>query len=154
MNIFVLSTDPAEAAELQCDKHVVKMILETVQLLCTVKHLYNEPAHYKPTHKNHPCTKWAAESKENFEWLKKHGLALCREYTFRYGRIHKAQSILESLEPPDNMPSLGLTPFVKAMPSELQEIKDPVEAYKAYYRKYKRHFASWTKRPEPDFMKE
>lgn len=38
MNIFVLSEGPVEAARMQCDKHVVKMIVETAQMLCTVGH--------------------------------------------------------------------------------------------------------------------
>ena len=36
MNLFILSLDPVEAANDQCDKHVVKMVTETAQILCTV----------------------------------------------------------------------------------------------------------------------
>lgn len=72
MNIFVLSLDPFEAASMQCDKHVVKMVLETAQILSTVKTLLNEEgAPYKPTHVNHPCVTWAKIT-ENRRWLTWH----------------------------------------------------------------------------------
>lgn len=39
MNIFYLSHDPREAAAFHCDKHVVKMIVETAQMLSTAHRL-------------------------------------------------------------------------------------------------------------------
>lgn len=54
MNIFYLSRDPVLCAEMHCDKHVVKMILETAQLLSTAHWELGSTAPYKPTHKNHP----------------------------------------------------------------------------------------------------
>ena len=81
MNIFVLSEDPIEAAQMQCDQHVVKMTLETAQMLCTP--FPNGSAPYKHTHYNHPCNVWVRESKANFIWLCDHGDALAQEYTDR-----------------------------------------------------------------------
>lgn len=141
MNIFVLSTCPIEAATMQCDKHVVKMVLETAQMLCTVGH-----GSYKRTHQNHPCTIWAGRSIENFEWLIAHGLALCEEYTYRYSRRHKTQDVIEAIRPPADFPELGLTSFALAMPDEFKNV-DPVLSYRAYY--HSKTFCRWTKRNPP-----
>ena len=98
MNIFVLHSDPIKAAQMMCDKHIVKMILESNQMLSTVarKHGYNAP--YRSTHGNHPCTLWAGESNANWYWLIRHSRALCEEYTARYGRTHKSQAVPEWAE--------------------------------------------------------
>ena len=103
MNIFLLSLCPIEAVQ-QCDKHVVKMPIESAQMMCTAGH-----GSYKPTHQNHPCTRWATLSEANFEWLTAHALALCDEYTYRYGRRHKSQDVIEAVKPPIEFPLVGLT---------------------------------------------
>jgi hypothetical protein len=90
MNIFYLDRDPIEAARLQCDRHVVKMILETAQLLSTAHNeLDGGQIAYKSTHKNHPSAVWARASAENYYWLQRHLGALGHEYFRRYGRVHK-----------------------------------------------------------------
>lgn len=99
MNIFQLSETgcPVEAAQMHCDKHVIKQLLESVQILCSVYHI--KASHldipYKLSHKNHPSCIWTRSSRGNFEWLIQHSKALCEEYTKRYGKIHKSQAILE-----------------------------------------------------------
>jgi hypothetical protein len=70
MNIFVLDTDPQIAAGFLCNKHVVKMSLESAQMLCSA--FENGEAPYKRSYYNHPCTKWARESQANYEWLLAH----------------------------------------------------------------------------------
>jgi len=143
MNIFVLSSNPVEAAQMQCDKHVVKMCLETAQMLSTI---VGGP--YKPTHANHPCTLWAASSKGNFLWLKEHGLALCAEYTYRYSKIHKSEAVIQNADVPDTISHIDFVlEFVQCMPPEYKQ-EDAVAAYRAYYHS-KAHFAKWTKRPIP-----
>ena len=72
MNIFVLHKDPKIAAQMACDKHVIKMILETAQMLCTAARTKGAWAPYKQTHKKHPCTLWAAATKANWVWLTTH----------------------------------------------------------------------------------
>lgn len=149
MNIFVLDLDPRQAAQMQVDKHVVKMILETAQLLSTARFLYGASGTYKPTHQGHPCTKWAAESAHNYAWLWHHGMALCEEYTFRYGKRHKSQDLFEGeLRHIPAIPRIGRTPFAQAMPDEFKH-PDPVIAYRRYYIGAKAHFAKWTNRAEP-----
>lgn len=179
MNIFVLSRDPREAAEFHCDKHVVKMILETGQMLCAahwigwqrslnigsglkrhelLARMSEEiPAHllppWKMTHVGHPCTQWAQKSVENYEWLLYLGVSLCREYTARYGRTHKAEHVYVWLtdHTPPSFESAGLTPFAIAMPDDCKVSDDPVECYRQYYRVHKRYMAKWKTR-EPDWF--
>ena len=156
MNIFVLSLDPREAAEYHCDKHVVKMILETAQLLyCSHWMLDPEnlpPIAYKKTHPNHPCSIWIRESIENYRWLSELGIALCNEYTYRYGKRHKTQDHLEWLYthiPP--LPMVERTQFRMAMPNEFK-CEDPILAYHAYYLIAKERMLIFTKRPPPPFI--
>lgn len=143
MNIFVLHNDPVVAAQMMCDKHVVKMILESNQMLSTVarKHGYDAP--YRTAHPKHPCTLWAGESYENWQWLVKHSRALCEEYTSRYGRIHKSQAVTEWAENLSiNLPTTGQTPFRLAMPDEYKT-ENPVESYRNYYIGAKARIAKW-----------
>ena len=144
MNIFLLDYNPVLAAQFQCDKHVVKLTLETAQILSTVS-----GGPYKPTHVGHPCVKWAAANGINYRWLQRHGMALCREYTHRYGRQHKCQGVIAQLaQPPAHLPLVGCTHYVQCMPDEFRD-PDPVQAYRKYYRGAKADFAHWTNRNEP-----
>ena len=119
MNIFILDENPKKCAEYHNDKHVVKMILETAQLLCGVHHMVESKLDvpYKLSHKNHPCSIWARECIENYVWLCDLGMELCLEYTYRYGKRHKSQDIIEWCiinHPP--IKEIGeLTPFRLAM---------------------------------------
>jgi|TARA_B100001094_G_scaffold256058_1_gene255169 hypothetical protein len=158
MNIFVLSGDPTEAAIAQLDKHVVKMPLETAQMLCAA---YPDGiAPYKKTHYNHPSTVWARTCIENFNWLVEHGIALCQEYTHRYERRHKCQDVIEWCR--DNPPNLftlgGKTAFAVAISSDQQCRSIPnfdslsvVDMYRAYYLYDKAYMASWKNRNPPSW---
>lgn len=133
MNVFVLSEDIYECASLHCDKHVVKMILETAQLLCSVHHMTGSTAPYKLTHKNHPCSIWARENDSNYLWLCELGLALCAEYTKRYKKVHKTQAIIEWCI--DNIPTLSSAPKTVhplCMPDECKS-DNIVDSYRQYY---------------------
>ena len=138
MNIFVLDKNPAVAAMYHCDKHVPKMILESAQMLSTV---FGGP--YKPTHKNHPCTIWVAQSRQNAEWLWVLADALNCEYKdrFNHARNHKSWDAIEPVWRDINaLPDIGLTPFAQAMPDEFKQ-SNAVDAYRAYYRS--KPFAAW-----------
>jgi len=143
MNIFILDRDPVLAAQYQCDKHVVKMVLETAQIMSTIS-----GGPYKPTHKNHPCVLWAEAELAHYDWLSRHGKALCTEYTRRYGKTHKSQAVIEhcALVVAYRLPPIE--EFVQCMPEQYRQ-EDPVEAYRAYYRGEKARFATWTKREQP-----
>jgi len=151
MNIFVLSTNPVEAAQMQCNKHVVKMIVETAQLLSTAHS--RDIAPYKHTHFNHPCAKWTRASLTNYQWLAQHGIALCHEYTARYERIHKTQAPMEWLSRNlPELPNVGLTSFAVAIKDWTYWSGDPVESYRAYYIGEKKRFARWAPRAKaPDW---
>ncbi len=151
MNIFVLDDNPVKAAYMMCDKHVVKMILESNQMLSTVAHTHGHMAPYRSTHANHPCTRWAGESLANWQWLIAHSRALCEEYTRRYGKIHKSQAVTEWAEALDIvLPDIGLTPFPLAMPDQYKTA-DPVESYRRYYAGEKSGFANWKTGNVPDW---
>jgi hypothetical protein len=162
MNIFVLSRCPRLAARLHCDKHVVKMILETAQLLYSAHHVLGTPelpeGAYKKTHANHPCALWVRESRANYLWLAELGLELCKEYQYRYGehKIHKTERHLLWLKA--NAPVLPdgeATPFRQAMPDEYKH-PDAVQAYRTYYLEVKvaRGIVKYTRRERPDFLLE
>ena len=172
MNIFVLDNDAATAARMMCDKHVVKMILESCQLLSTAHHVLDGDAvmtkgkkrEYKTysngntnicrcTMINHPCTIWTRASRKNYLWLWKHAHALCKEYTLRYGKTHLVETkLIDVLSHPPHKIQYGqiLTQFPQAMPDECKH-EDPVEAYRKYYIEKKVRFAKWTNRQPPSW---
>jgi hypothetical protein len=157
MNIFYLHPDPKIAAQMQCDKHVVKMILETAQILSTAHRELdgdNVPdTLYKATHKNHPCSKWVRTSAANYAWAYRHFVALCDEYTHRYGKVHLTDQKLRGVlcAPPRNIQhGFWFRPPPQCMPDDYKQ-DDAVDAYRAYYQSpEKQRFATWDKgRPAP-----
>lgn len=151
MNIFVLDKNPDKAAEYHCDKHVVKMVLETAQLLSTAVNTVTGKqvkGFYKTTHLNHPCAIWTRESYANFQWLWELGMALSFEYSARYGKDHKSHAVItKSLKYLTKMPAKRRTPFVLAMPEEYRT-GNAVESYRNYYKGEKSEIAKW-KQGEP-----
>jgi hypothetical protein len=153
MNIFVLDTQIDKCARYHCDQHVVKMILESVQLLCTALNKKGFATPYKSTHQNHPCVLWVEESYSNFVWLQKLTIALNKEYQYRYktGKSHKSMAVLPEIAA-CRYEDIGLTPFAQAMPEQYKIPGDAVAAYRAFYRGEKMHFARWTRRRIPQWL--
>ena len=153
MNIFFLDWDVEKNAQYHCDKHVVKMILETAQLLCGVHHMTNAVyVPYKLSHKNHPCSIWARESLTNYLYLGELGLELSREYTHRYGKKHKSQEIIEwCLMNKPQIQDNGFTTPPKAMPDEYKT-EDVIESYRKYYLGAKKTFLTWKERQVPEWV--
>lgn len=153
MNIFVLDEDISKCAEYHCDQHAIKMILESVQLLCTALNKKGFQTPYKSTHIKHPCVLWVEESYDNFEWLVQLTRALNAEYRYRFNKDtdHKSMAVLEQIL---DMPfeRCGLTPFPQAMPDEYKVPDDAVQAYRNFYIGDKMRFAKWTKRPLPAWL--
>lgn len=150
MNIFILDNNIELCAQYHCDKHVVKQILETCQILCTAHHIWGtENVPYRKTHENHPCSRWVRESKGNYYWALEFGIALCREYTHRYGKNHKCERVLEwcALNNPQ-VEKFEMTPFALAMPDE-HKCDDAVKSYRNYYNGDKKHLFRWTNREVP-----
>ena len=158
MNIFCLDEDPIKAVQMMCDKHIVKMILESAQLMSTAhRELDGDNANenlYKSTHKNHPSAKWVRESKANYEYLYRLFNALCNEYTHRYGKTHLTYQKLHNVlaTPPQNIPDKEFTQPTPAMPDDVKD-NDSINAYRNYYNKYKQHLAKWTNREVPEWIK-
>jgi hypothetical protein len=156
MNIFYLHYNVKKCAIYHLDRHVVKMILETCQLLCTAIWLAGGEAYCKPTHKNHPSAIWCRANKSNWIWLKNLGIALCEEYTYRYGKKHRLEDIIRNLEVP-SIPDGDFYEPTQAMP---EEYKDPSSliAYRNYYILGKKHLHfwktrhAWKKRAIPNFI--
>lgn len=150
MNIFYLDHDIQRCAHYHCDKHVVKMVLEYAQILCTVLHEVGKEAPYRSTHRKHPCTIWAGESLDNWFWLRELCYALNEEYQFRFEHSisHKSAIVASGLESPE-LPSLGITERPQAMPDKYRVAGDPVSAYRNYYLGEKRHLLKYTKRGLP-----
>lgn len=151
MNIFYFSADPVLAAQAQPDKMLVKMVLETAQMLSTAHRVLDgdEQADawnlYKIAHKNHPCSIWVRKSSENYSWLYKHFLALSEEYSFRYNKKHKTSVKLTDplLQKPNNIIIGKRTPVAQAMP-DIYKNRNPIAAYRNYCI-HEKHYAKWEK---------
>ena len=147
MNIFILDYDPFVCARFMCDRHIVKMIVESAQMLSTTHHIYNSKKEflYKPTHEKHPCTIWTKENRSNYKWHHELFSCMAEEYWLRYGRRHKTYILLGEIlfTPPDNMPDGDRTEFALAMP-EQYKTKDAVKSYREFYLREKLKFCTWT----------
>lgn len=182
MNRFVLDEDPVAAAQMHCDKHVVKMILEEAQMLSTAHRVIDHFAihthrpHgkrsrtewvlgdnaldgllYRSTHVNHPCSAWVRASSANYDWARRLLRALSDEYTYRYGREHAVRSsgLEAALSTPPSKIRVGpLTPHPLAMPDEHKQAS-AVDSYRELYFEKKRRFAKWERgRPAPSWYTE
>jgi hypothetical protein len=179
MNIFYLDHDVYKCAEMHNDKHTVKMILEYAQLLSTAHRvldgeqtpwfttaagrkkrewmLYDDRQNilYAATHTNHPSAVWARQSPENYIWLSNLLVALCEEYTHRYGKTHKVERdglcfvLLKNV--PTNIGNKGWSEPTPAMPDEVKIPGDSIASYRNYYINNKSHLANWKKRSIPQW---
>ena len=162
MNLFILSLIQREIAQFMMDKHVSKILLEAVQMLCSAKRILDpddtevNDRIYKLAHKNHPVTIWCRKSRANFVWTLDLVEELHNEWRFRYGhpttKMHKsyltALILRENLPTDDKFEVSGLTPFALAMPDEYKS-DDAVESYRRYYMSpEKQRIASWNKKRE------
>lgn len=157
MNIFILDLSIFKCAKSHVNRHVVKMCVEYGQLLSTAHRVLDNSRNkllYKATHVNHPCALWVRQSQGNYLYLYRLLRALCREYTYRYHKVHKIEwsGLLKVLAvPPANYIRTRRTPFVQAMPKKYQQY-DTVQAYRRYYRSKKRHLFKWTRRNTPTWI--
>ena len=173
MNIFVLDLDPRTSAMMMCDSHVVKMTLESTQMIATMLRLmdYDDDdllamglvtkagTPYKSTHQNHPCVRWLMECGANRFWFIQHAFNLANEYFIRYGKHHACSIPIKGATNfmlkhklfgnPEGR--FERTPFVQAMPDQYKQ-EDAVQAYRDYYNNEKAGFAKWTVRSPPDWF--
>lgn len=147
MNIFVTNTDPEIAAYEMCDIHNRKMICESAQMLSTAHHMLDSEPNdslYKPTHKNHPCSIWVRQSKQNYMWLYSHYKTLCELFYEYRGKVHLTDKKLSHIlcEPPQGISDVGLTQFAQAMPDEYKNACT-AKAYQVYLNE---KFRQWRER--------
>jgi len=183
MNIFYLSHDPIECAQYHVDSHCIKMILEYSQLLSTAHRVLDgqevtvksktgrnvkryvlpderESILYSATHINHPSAVWCRQSDSNYIWLSKLLQACCKEYTYRYGKVHKCEEsgLVKALfwNLPKNIPNGNFTGPTPAMPDECKVAGDALQSYHNYYVMNKQHLWSWkgkiNSRKEPNWF--
>ena len=178
MNIFYLDNDPKVCSEMHVDKHCVKMILEYAQLLSTAhrfldgvpklersettgrkrtSYILSDDRNdllYRATHINHPSAIWVRHSTMNYYWLYTLLVALCKEYTYRYGKIHKCErdGLVNRLQStPANIPTGIFTEPTPAMPEHYKVVNDSVQSYKNYYLGDKQRMFFWKNRAAPSF---
>lgn len=175
MNIFFLDKNPNQSAIYMCDKHVVKMIVESAQMLSTAHRVLDgQPTSigkktinllngeiiingevtnsvcYKMAHANHPCTVWTRENKSNYLMHFKYLLGLLDEYTYRYNKKHSVEGLVDFLSnAPQNITDLPATVPPQCMPDQYKISEDVVESYRAFYAAEKFHFSKWTGRKIP-----
>ena len=178
MNIFYLHNNPKIAAEYHVDKHCVKMILETCQLLSTAHRVidgvetmgvspsgrkqkrwvlpdHREQILYSATHINHPSGVWCRKTDQNYAWLFGLLVELCDEYTYRYEKVHKCESsgLVKHLAFPPNGITIGeFTEPTPAMPDQYKVPGNSVQSYHNYYNGEKQRMFSWKKRDVPEFI--
>lgn len=169
MNIFYLDHNPKVCAEMHNDKHCIKMILEYAQLLSTAHRVLDgvlttdrggaagrqrttyilsdsrDTMLYRATHINHPSAIWVRKSYENYEWLYTLFIELMKEYTYRYGKNHACEKLIDALyTPPTHIPKgVGFTEPTPAMPDEVKVAGNSIASYQNYYISNKQHLASW-----------
>jgi hypothetical protein len=173
MNLFFLDLDPKNCAKYHCDKHVVKMILEIVQMLYTAHNVLgtkNLPRNgYRSFNPHHPTAVWIRLCDENYTYAVTVADELAKEYRFRYNKVHSCEKHVDWLkdnkpvfkETPDPYknstktvhlrPIPGMTCVPLAMPDDVMK-DDPIKSYRSYYNVYKKRFARWTNRLTPPWF--
>jgi hypothetical protein len=158
MNIFYLDRDPKIAAQMHCDKHCIKMILESAQMLSTAHRVLdgddyaNERGLYKMAHKNHPSTIWVRSSDEHYNWMYSLMLSQMEEYTYRYDKHHATERLIEPLRLlPTSIENNGFVDPPMCMPEYCKK-DDVVSSYQNYYIEEKSDFATWKRRAMPEWF--
>lgn len=167
MNIFILDIDPDKSAMYHNDRHVVKMITEQNQIVCTALRIMVERVEisvkesmipYRSTHVNHSCVKWASKHIGNIQWINQRTKSLCHEYTYRYGKKHKGEDVLNQIESiiryeqyitPDKYP-VAISKDLSEGKTEVG-LRTAIKLYRQYYIRDKRHLAKWKNRDVPEW---
>lgn len=172
MNIFYLDKNPLQCARMHNSKHCVKMVLEYAQLLSTAHRVLDgvptvsrrattgrqqtryilsddrDGLLYSATHINHPSAIWVRQSISNYMWLSHLLVELCKEYTYRYGKVHKSERdglvdvLLNTM--PNNISNNPFTEPTPAMPDDVKVKGNSIASYRNYYVKNKQHLAKWS----------
>lgn len=148
VNIFYLHPSPLTAARWLHDKHLVKMVLESAQLLstaCQIIIMERDTKLYKPTHMYHPCTQWLLKSRYNAEWLYDHYIALCDQFMDKFRHNHKSRDLCNAIE--GHIPLFPNEDFTEpplCMPDDCKIDGQPAyQCYQLYYLRYKIRIGSY-----------
>lgn len=150
MNLFYLDSDPITCAEYHCDKHVIKMVLESAQMLSTCQRAYDNDTTYRPTHVNHPVNVWLRQSVDHYDYLFNLYCALLGEYDNRYSRTHKSARVMFELNKYNFLPKASWTDPPQCMPDYCKRI-DTIDAYRVYYVSEKAYMAKWQYSQQPEW---
>jgi len=155
MNVFFLDYDHRANAMCHVDSYVVKIPLESCQMLAGA--YPNGDAPYKHTHINHPMSKWVRETELNFYFTIHYAIALCEEYTFRYNKRHKCQdvAIWYLKNPPHKFNSFEFSKPPRCFGKFADQIPITdcvVTDYRNYYKVAKQHLFKWKNRETPDWI--
>jgi hypothetical protein len=155
LQIFVLSINPRRSARMLSDKDIIKMIVESSQILSSCHHIYNSRYKnklYKKIQIIDPYVIWVCKSKSNYLWLVEYLDELYKEYFFRYNKKHKSKEIFKFLKKvPKNLLDIGLTKFPQALPEKYKS-KSAITAYRKFYASEKIYSAKWNKRKKPKWI--
>lgn len=153
MNLFYLDENVNKCAEFHVDLHVGKMILEAAQILCDVRHSIGYKAPYKIYNPNHPTTKWAKLSVNNYIFVSKLALALGNEFLFRFGKLYKSIEVVKFClnDIPKNLPNITFSepPVMKPL---LYDNPNKILAHRNYYKHEKQHLIKYSKRNIPTWL--
>lgn len=178
MNLFWLHPNIQQNVEWHVDSHVVKIILEATQLLCTAHRVLDgveyedrsksgrkirwwrlsddrEELLYNATHVNHGCAIWTRNTLGNYLVTAKYGMQLCSEFQYRFNKSHGCQHLLEYLflnEPKNINPAYMVTEKYLAMPDCYKVTNDPYQSYRNYYVNEKTHLRKYTHRKVPEWF--
>ncbi|EGG14627.1 hypothetical protein DFA_10885 [Cavenderia fasciculata] len=170
MNIFILDINQKKNIKYHCDKHVVKLILEAVQMLYCCWHVTQEgdeewkrnaPEGYlKVTHKNHRINRWVRTNYASYDFTVSYAKELLSEYEYRYEKKHSYIRHVDwlSTNKPDKLDKANnLTLMPVAMPDQykvdpIQTWDDIVASYRAYYIAEKLRFCTYRKGDWPSWL--
>jgi hypothetical protein len=157
MNLFVFNSNPIIAAEQACDAHVIKICTEAAQMLswAALSHGAKPNGFYgiPPSSKKHPVTLWVCQNSSNYRWTWEYAMALCNEYTKRFGKIHETSKVLARLEDCCSLlQNKKLTPFVQDMPKQYMQHNNAPFAYQIYFLSEKMSIAKWTNTQPPSWF--
>lgn len=146
MQILVLSYDICQNAAFHPDAHVIKLCIEAAQIASAVHWLNGDVAPYRLTHRHHPLVQWA-QTTGNYDYVVRYGLALAREYAYRFGRVHLSEEKLLWLDA--NRPVLSDEPWSPLFCANHEYDGDVASSYRSYLIARKSHVFRWTRRTMP-----
>lgn len=168
MNIFHTDINPIVSAQNLDDTRVNKMIIESASLLANAIAFHGGGAKDLPVSKmsgqpfktkawqNHPSCIWVKKSRENYNWLLKHTIALIDEIKYRKNTEHSmAQNIDILIKGSSLIPEGNITDFANCTP--YKQINNSIDAYKMtmiYKWEHDYKQPKWSNRDKPDWYNE